>query len=125
MVLLVLSGCLYWPRLIEEELNQAPTIVASDPREGAPVELWTDTWVFVQAYDENDPDGLEFVWTLSGLGQQGGAMPIAGQGRHRGSQLFVVANPAYDGRTLSVTINDSFDGQVSRSWELIVPEEAP
>jgi hypothetical protein len=121
-----LSGCYFWFPLIEEPQNVPPTITASYPAAG-------DTWVLepglnkafvlVQDPDAGDPERLEYFWTIGRFGEQGTAVPIAGN--EVGSWLHLIADDKYDGNVLSVRVTDPQGGADDISWELSIPEEAP
>lgn len=121
-----LSGCYFWFPLIEEPQNVPPTITASYPSEG---ETWVlepglnKAFVRVQDPDAGDPDRLDYFWTIGRFGEQGTAVPIAGN--EVGSWLHLIADEKYDGNVLSVRVVDPQGGADEIRWDLSVPEEQP
>ena len=118
------GGCFFWLPFVPEAQNVAPTIERSDPPPGTPVVMNTETVVvFVVVEDDNDPESLEYIWTVEGLGEQGVAQPI-NTGTVYGSRLTLQRNEVYDGRTLRCWVYDSFGESDDRDWIISVPEEA-
>ena len=118
----VLTGCPFVLPLIEEQENQPPVIVESDPRQAAELELSAEgTVAFVVVEDANDIDQVTFLWTIERSGEQGNTTPIV-DGPRRGSALRLDPDPRFDGRLLTVRATDGFGETARREWVLRVPE---
>ena len=119
--MLLCTGCYYWPEPVEQTLNTPPRIVSSDPPEGEPFTISTATAVaFVVVEDDENMRELEYVWTVSSLGEQGTKTDM--QGNQIGSYLYLDADMLYDGRTLRVRITDPSNAGAERAWPIEVLE---
>ena len=117
-----LAGCFYPGPIVAEDVNKPPELRASYPEAGEPLILdLPQKAAFVFVYDANDPLELEFRWTITGFGVQGQAVPVTGD-NEQGSQLLVLRDEAYDGRTLSVRVTDSYGAAENFEWPIVVPE---
>lgn len=116
------TGCPFVLPLIEEQENEAPVIVESDPRDGEELELRMEgTVAFVVVEDANDIDQVTFLWTIERSGEQGSTTPIV-DGPRRGSALRLDPDPRFEGRLLTVRATDGFGESARREWILRVPE---
>ena len=115
------TGCYYWPEPVEETLNTPPSIVSSDPPSGESFVISTTTaTAFVVVEDDQDSNSLEYIWTVSSLGEQGTSQDMSGN--TVGSWLFLEANMLYDGRTLRVRVTDSLQTGTEMQWPIEVME---
>ena len=119
--MLLCTGCYYWPEPVEQSLNTAPTIVSSDPPAGETLIISTSTvTVFVVVEDDTDPTSLEYIWTISSLGEQGTSQDMPGN--TIGSWLVLDADSLYDGRTLRVRVTDTQGAGTETTWPIQVLE---
>jgi hypothetical protein len=115
------TGCYYWPDPLEQSLNTAPEIVSSDPPAGESFVIATsNATAFVVVEDDEDATALEYIWTISSLGEQGTSQDMTGN--TVGSWLFLEADMLYDGRTLRVRVTDSMNAGTEMSWPIQVLE---
>jgi hypothetical protein len=108
------SGCYFWLPIIEENPNVEPEILESRPSIGDEVVVdLPEVVVFVVVQDENDPEGLEYNWSIDGIGQ----IPHQTLGGNlTGSMVTLSQLPEYDNRYLHCTVYDSYSASVSVEW---------
>ena len=118
---LLCTGCYYWPEPVELSLNTAPIIISSDPPEGETFVISTTTaTAYVVVDDTEDTTGLEYIWTVSSLGEQGTSQDMTGN--TVGSWLFLEANMLFDGRLLRVRVTDTSNAGTEITWPIEVVE---
>ena len=115
------TGCYYWPDPVELKLNTAPIIVSADPPEGEAFVISTSTaTAYVVVEDAENVTGLEYIWTISSLGEQGTSQDMTGNAV--GSWLFLEADMLYDGRQLRVRVTDTSNAGTEMTWPIEVVE---
>ncbi len=122
------GGCYFWMPLVEEQVNKPPEIVSSFPEPDQMLELNTDptvAWVVVE--DENDPESLDYLWTIENIGPQPWEpLPFYGDDQNiYGSMIRITPDPIlHHGRRLRAQVTDGFGATAVAEWDLSVPEEA-
>lgn len=118
-MLLVCSGCFYWPPLVMES-NLPPEIQASSPAEGEVLVLDRPRKAFVQVTDADDPlETLEYLWWIDdGTVLSHDLLPNSA-----GSIVDVALEGEYHGLSLHCRISDSQDDSVEIEWLIQVVEE--
>jgi hypothetical protein len=118
-----MSGCFFWLPLVEEQSNMQPVIEYSSPELEGVLLLDSPTgsvaWVAVSDPDEDDT--IEYLWTIDGLGPQATATAFVNQ-NYQGSKITLMADPLYDGRTLTCMVYDSRGASTRATWEIEVAE---
>jgi len=120
-ILLVSTGCFYWPPFVEVHPNVPPVIEYSSPEADNIFRIDTKqggvAWVSV--YDEDEGDVMDYLWTINGLGPQGSATSFV-SGNYQGSSITLPQDPVYHGRVLTCTVFDSAGASARRTWTIEV-----
>jgi hypothetical protein len=121
-ILPLCAGCYFWPPLEVESLNDPPEIQTSDPPLGEALVIDIPQVIAFVVVTDESPDDLEYTWTISGLGDQGTAVPMLGNNVY-GSKLTLQRDPVYDGRILRCRVTDSAQLSAEMEWEITVVED--
>lgn len=119
------SSCVFWLPFEETTVNEPPTITEGYPAIGTTVVI--DQAQFLVVAIVRDPDDLHdlyFRWSITSAGIQENAILTDSGALAVASTLTLTNNEAYDGKTLTLVVEDPSGASARAEWMLQVGGEA-
>ena len=117
---LLLTGCPYLVPFEYAPEDRPPEVISMSPGNDEPILLDSDVTVLLFVQDP-EAEAVTFLWSISGLGWQGNAVPVTTGSEAEGlyaSQLSLAEDPALDGRTLFCDYWDGESEHQQVAWDL-------